>query len=249
VVRFDDRHRSLVSEDEDFRAFSGELLRATGRYGRPVAKDSGGKDGGIDLYCDDLELVVETKFVSSKVKSESDRVYQEWRNTKAKFARILQSDGVNANPLNFEYSPWGDSKRPISRYIFVTSARLASEARQRDLSEEIRLFFHNEIGSRSGYQHLKRIRVEVLDWSALEADLVFHPTISFRWLLRWPSGVAELDRDAPTGFRAYLFGEKLPYLARDKWLPPTGLRHSWTENTLINSHWESHRSTSGSIPP
>jgi Trypsin-like peptidase domain len=56
----------------------------------------------------------------------------------------------------------------------------------------------------------------------------------FNWL-QWPSGFASLDDRMPKGFRAFLHSEKLPYLARDSWQPPRGLRHQLTETRLVEA--------------
>jgi hypothetical protein len=51
--------------------------------------------------------------------------------------------------------------------------------------------------------------------------------------LEWPSGFTELEGRAPSGFRAFLHGDRLPYLARDSWRPPSGLKQQWTESSLV----------------
>jgi hypothetical protein len=53
------------------------------------------------------------------------------------------------------------------------------------------------------------------------------------WLKQWPSGFTALDDRRPSGFRAFLHSDQLLYLARDSWQPPAGLRHPWTETSLV----------------
>jgi hypothetical protein len=233
MLRFDGRRLKQNGDDNDLRDFVGELLRASPGYGQPIPRDSGSVDGGIDLYCDREGLVVECKFIGANVKDESARVDQEWEKVSDKFKRTLATRDERATPTRAPYEPWADNKRPIKRYIFATSARLANETRQRDLAAIIQDFFRDSIATRSGYEHLRNIAVEVIDWTNINTRLADHPTLVFKWLKQWPSGFSELDDRSPSGFRAFLHGKHLHYLARDSWQPPAGLRHPWTETSLV----------------
>ena len=232
MIRFDER-RLKENDGDDFRDFVAELLRALPGYGRPVPRDSGSVDGCIDLYCDREGLVVECKFVGADVKDESGRVEQEWKSVRDKLDENLTSSDGHAAPGRAPYAPWADAERPIKRYIFATSARLANEAKQREIATRIASFFRDDLGKRPGYERLRPITVEVIDWTSITAHLVDHPPLVFKWLEQWPEGFAELDDRSPVGFRAFFHSDKLPYLARDSWQPPTGLRHPWTETSLI----------------
>ena len=190
-------------------------------------------DGGIDLYCDQEGLVVECKFVGAQVKDESARVEQEWKGVRDKLNEALATQDGRATPTRAPYQPWADAERPIKRYIFSTSARLANETKQRDLAATIQNFFCDIIAARPGYEHLQAIKVQVIDWTNIEARLADQPALVFKWLKQWPSGFAALDDRSPTGFRAFLHNEQLLYLARDSWQAPPGLRHPWTETTLV----------------
>jgi hypothetical protein len=232
MMRFDER-RLKHKDGDDFRDFVSEFLRASSGFGRPVPRDSGSVDGCIDLYCDQQGLVVECKFVGADVKDETGRVEQEWKNVRDKLDENLRSLDGAAAPSRAPYRPWADVTRPIKRYVFATSARLANEAKQRELATQIQNFFRANLGKRSGYQHLQLITVEVIDWTNITAQLVDHPALVFKWLKQWPEGFAELDDQSPTGFRAFFHSEKLSYLARDSWQPPHDLRHPWTETSLV----------------
>ena len=232
MIRFDER-RLKQNDGDDFRDFVGEFLRASGGFGRPIPRDAGSVDGCIDLYCDSERLVVECKFIGADVKDESARVDQEWRSVRDKLDENLKSQDAGAAPSRAPYRPWADAERPIKRYVFATSARLANESKQREIATKIQDFFLDDLGERPGYEHLRLITVEVIDWTNITTQLVDHPALVFKWLKQWPEGFAELDDQSPTGFRAFLYSEKLPYLARDSWRPPDELHHSWTETSLI----------------
>src|SRR5690242_11120260 len=98
MARFDTRRLRQTDDGDDFRDFVGELLRSSPGHGRPVPRDSGSVDGGIDLYCDQEGLVVECKFVGADVKDESARVDQEWKKVRNKLDETLTSQGAQAEP-------------------------------------------------------------------------------------------------------------------------------------------------------
>src|SRR5579862_4672072 len=131
IVRFDERQLRRINDGDDFRDFVGELLRASSGFGRPIPRDSGSVDGGIDLYCEQEGLVVECKFVGANVKEETVRVDQEWRKVRDKLDETLVTQDGRAAPARAPYEPWADAGRPIRRYIFSTSACLANETAQR----------------------------------------------------------------------------------------------------------------------
>lgn len=232
MIRFDRRRRRISDDGGDFRDFAGELLRAMPGYGCPLPRDSGSVDGCIDLFCEAEGLVVECKSVGSNVKSESERVWQEWAQVKVKLTENLISHDGAAAPARAPYRPWARADAPIKRYVFITSALLANKAAQDALCADIAGFFHGTIGELDGYGHLKKLEVEVIDWTAVWALLPDHPSLVFRWLKSWPSGFAELGDVPFKGFRAFLHGERLPYLSREDWAPPNGLKHHWSERTV-----------------
>ncbi|HEX8166600.1 MAG TPA: hypothetical protein VF601_12535 [Beijerinckiaceae bacterium] len=222
-------------DGDDFRDFVGELLRSVPGYGCPELRDSGGPDGGIDLYCAREALVVECKHVGADVPSPSERVDREWQEVRDRLDKALLSEAGQARPTRNPYRPWADADRPIRRYIFTTSAVLANEQRRRDLACEIKTFFHSTIAPRTGYGHLARIKVEVLDWARISTLLEPLPALRFRWLDPWPPGYAELEAGPLTGFRSFLHSTKLPYLSRDDWQPPHGTQKAWTETGLFQA--------------
>src|SRR5262245_12246062 len=210
MIGFDARLRKQGSDGDDFRHVVGELLRASAEHGRPIVKDSGRVDGGIDLYCERTGLVVECKFVSVNVKDQSARVDQEWKSVRDKLDEILATRNGKAAPTRAPYLPWADVEQSVKRYVFATSARLANEQRQRVLAQAIKRFFGERISLRPGYEHLRDLEVEVIDWSNITTRLADHPALVFRWLERWPSGFADLDEGSQSGFRAFFYDAKLP---------------------------------------
>jgi hypothetical protein len=233
MTRFDERRLKKSDDGDDFRDFVGEILRASPGFGRPIPRDSGSVDGGIDLYCEQEALVVECKFIGANVKDTSARVDQEWKNVHDKLDKTLITRDGKAEPTRAPYKPWADAAHPIKRYVFATSAQLANEQAQRDLTETIQSFFYDNIATRPGYEHLGKIKIEIIDWTNIETRLADHPSLVFKWLKQWPSGFSELDDRKPSGFRAFLHSDRLPYLARDSWQAPGGLRHPWTETSLV----------------
>jgi hypothetical protein len=233
MMRFDER-RLRKDDGNDFRDFVREYLRASTGYGYPIPRDSGSVDGCIDLYCEKENLIVECKFVGANVKDESARVEQEWNSVRDKLDHNLTVRDGEALTERAPYQPWGDAKNPIKRYVFATSARLANQARHRNLEGRIKGFFETLASTRSGYEHLWDLSIEVLDWTEISARLIEHPALVFKWLKQWPEGFAELDEARPAGFRTFFYGETLPYLARDCWSAPNGLVQPWTEATLVD---------------
>jgi hypothetical protein len=186
---------------DDFRDFVGEFLRAEGLYGRPEPRDSGGRDGCIDLMSTEQGIVVECKDVGPSADTETDRVFGEWRSVRGKLSKALASRNGVADPTSRPYAPWADAASPIRQYLFVTSALLANEARHRELAADIRTFFQTEIAERPGYGHLRTVAVEVIDWRIIATKLSDKPALVFRWLERWPSGFADLAGGEPEGNR------------------------------------------------
>lgn len=204
-----------------------------GSFGQPTPRDSGSVDGGVDLYSDCDGLGVECKFISKDV-DQQKRVEQEWSGIRDKLSENLRTKDGHATPDRAPYEIWADTQRPIKKYIFATSARLANEAKRRILETQIQQFFRNIIGSRGGYGHLRQLEVQVLDWTQLYALTADATSLVFRWLRQWPPGFAELDGNDERGFREFLRSEKLPYFSRDCWQALQTRRDLWTESALIS---------------
>ena len=236
MMRFEARCRRGEDDGDDFRDFVGEVLSIGGEYGSPARRDSGSSDGCIDLFAGISGVVVECKHIRADRSTSRKRVAQEWKEIRDKLDRALLSvDGIAA-PSRAPYRPWADAERPIRQYVFATSADLANLDHRKELTDLIQSFFRNDIGLRAGYEHLRDVHVDVLDWSDFETRLRRREfkALVFRWLEQWPPGFAQLDAEPTAGFRAFL-GERLPYLARDTWAPPPGLVHAWTENSLVQA--------------
>jgi hypothetical protein len=235
MVRFEARHRRGKDDGADFGDFVCEVLSIGREFGSPVRRDSGSSDGSIDLFSELEGVVIECKHINSAGSAGRKRIAQEWNEVRDKLDRALLSVAGVAAPTRTPYRPWADAERPIRRYVFAVSTHLTNLDHRRELLGLIQSFLRDQIGRRGGYEHLRNVSVDILDWSDFETRLSRREfkALVFRWLEQWPAGFSDLDMQSATGFRSFQ-GDRLPYLARDSWTPPTTLKHSWTEQSLID---------------
>jgi hypothetical protein len=197
-----------------FQTFVFELLRLSD-YPRLHKFQTAGNDGGIDLIeqSNNERTVIECKFVGKKDISEAKR---RWKEVREHFEKYL-SEKVPKRRL---VKPWYRMKTPITSYLFCVSSEISNQTGFDDFRDEISNFFKKLANDYSHLEHLKNIRVEILDRSKLLQKLDALPRLKFKWFpLPEQLGLIPINnKSVDTSFRSFLEEESLPFYKRSSYL-------------------------------
>ncbi|MBC7952924.1 MAG: hypothetical protein H7Z12_14040 [Rhodospirillaceae bacterium] len=207
--------------EDRFVAFAAQLLgREPGyaqlRYNRP-----GGADGGTDisyaLSATDMGAIDCKCIGNDKVGS----VTAAWNTV----ADVLRTNLTADQPKQLQYRIWYDKHRPIRAYTLCVSNHLQRDDHRKQVREAIEALFL-ELSQRNGLDHLKAIKVDVLEWGGLVLMLDRHPGLALNWFPQLrpynlePLAVAA--RRKASLFARYLEAGSLPYFSSEDYARSVG---------------------------
>lgn len=178
---------------------------------------TGGKDGGIDLIHDAPagKTVFECKYLGENGIAPAEARWKEV----AKHLKDHVVDPVGPTRGQSQYRPWYETEPGIVRYVFCISSLLDNQSQRASLRKTIADFLR-ELAKRPHLSHLAAVDVVVLDASDFATHINAAPHTLFAWFpTAVPRGFEPLEYELPsTVFRAYLFGNKLPYYSLEQHL-------------------------------
>ncbi|SMF95811.1 hypothetical protein SAMN02949497_3186 [Methylomagnum ishizawai] len=203
---FSEEYADAAKPKDDFQRFVAELFWDD--YPGLVAYQTGGRDGGIDLFQPDQGVVFECKFTSERG---FDAALKRWKEVKRHFDTHLTANG----PGQSQYAPWFSPTPRITTYLFCLSHELENDSRRQELEREIRSAFVALSARAASLGHLSAIRVEIWCWDRLWPKLQQRPELLLRWFPKLkPPGLDPLDPDEPlkNNFRDYLNPLRLSFM-------------------------------------
>ncbi|MBU0607360.1 MAG: hypothetical protein KKI08_05710, partial [Armatimonadetes bacterium] len=185
-------------------------------YPRPHLYPAGGKDGCIDLVCNQGRSIA---VFECKDRADFVAVHTAWAEVADKLNRNLAgSDGPPAREP--QYRPWYNTDRPVREFTLCVSCHLGNEGQKQALTQEIEVFFDGLVDARPHLQHLRGIAVIVRDWSDCDSWFADKPHVLYGCFPSLqPAGLSILDeQDDTSQFRAYLSQNTLPHYRRSEHL-------------------------------
>lgn len=168
---FSEEYADAAKPEDDFQRFVAELFLED--YPGLAAYQTGGRDGGIDLFQPGQGVVFECKFTS---KRGFDAALKRWKEVQQHFDSHFTTSG----PGQSQYAPWFSPTPRITTYLFCLSHELENDSRRQELEREIRSAFADLSNRVPSLGHLSAIRVEIWCWDRLWPKLQQRPELLLR---------------------------------------------------------------------